>query len=115
MSYRTRGQSSGRVIAADGALVITDTDGVGHGAILISSTTAATKAATFSWGTPTDTLGGASFTIYMSARSDGAYTVGCTYGGSAGDVTFNAQHEAADFIRIGSTLYCTRLTGATFA
>lgn len=114
-NHRTRMQSSGRVVAADAALAITDADGVGDGTIIISSTTSATKTATFSFNTPTDTLGGPKFEVYMSARSDGAYAIAATYGGTAGTVTFNAQHEYARFARIGSTLYCTFLSGATFA
>lgn len=116
MSYRTRGQSSGRVLTANAALVITDTDCVGFGTIIIASTNTAAVAATFSWGTPSDDLGGGAFTVYMATRSSsGSYTIAATYGGTAGTVTFDAQHEAADFHRIGTTLYCTRLTGATFA
>lgn len=112
-SFLARGESRGRVIAADEALVIDETDGQ-NGTIIVSSTTG-TKAATFSWDTPTDTLGGGKFQVYCAARSGGAYTVACTYGGSAGTVTIDAQHEAPLFHRIGSTLYCLALGGSTFA
>jgi len=115
MSYRTRGQSSGRIVAADAALVITDNDGVGSGVILLAGSTTGTKAATFSWNSPSDTLGGASFTVFLEVRSGGAYTIGCTYLGVAGDVTLDAALERPTFHRIGSTLYCTGLGGATFA
>ena len=114
MSYRTRGQSSGRVIAADGALLITDIDGVGSGVILVSSTTG-TKTATFSWNAEADSLGGASFTIFCTARSGGQYDIACTYLGAAGTVTIDAALERPTFHRIGSTLHCTGLGGATFA
>lgn len=114
MSYRTRGQSSGREIAADGALLITDSDGVGCGTIRVSTTTG-TKAATFSWNAPADSLGGAKFDIYCYTASGGSYTVGCTYGITAGNVTIDALHERPTFQRIGSTLYCIALGGATFA
>lgn len=114
MSYRTRGQSSGRVIAADGALLITDNDGVGSGTILVSSTTG-TKTATFSWNAPADSLGGAQFTIFCTARSGGQYDIACTYLGSAGTVTIDAALERPVFHRIGSTLHCIGLGGATFA
>jgi len=114
MSFLTRSESRGRVLAADADLVIDETDGQGVGTIVVSSTTG-TKAATFAWDTPTDTSGGAKFKIYCAARSGGSYTVACTYGGSAGTVTIDAQHEAPEFVRIGSTLYCIDLGGSTFA
>lgn len=113
MSFLSRGEARGRVLAADAALVIDETDGQ-NGSIIVNSTTG-TKAATFSWSTPADTRGGAKFEITMHVRSGGSYTVACTYGNAAGTVTFDAQHEKAFFHRIGSTLYCTQLVGATFA
>lgn len=111
--HLSRSHSSGRSITADGALAITDADGV-NGTIIVSSTTG-TKAATFSWSTPVASAGGPKFQIYCAARSGGAYTVACTYGGTAGVVTIDAQHECPQFARIGSTLFCIALGGATFA
>lgn len=111
--YLSRGEAKGRVVAADAALVISEADGQ-NGTILVSSTSG-TKTATFSWSTPVDTNGGAKFQIYCSARSGGQYNVACTYGGSAGTVTIDAQHESPLFHRIGSTLYCIELNGSTFA
>lgn len=113
MSFLDRGEARGRVLSADAALVIDETDGQ-NGTIIVSSTTG-TKAATFTWNATVDTLGGAKFDIYCAARSGGSYTVACTYGGSAGAVTIDAQHENPHFHRIGSTLYCTALGGSTFA
>lgn len=107
---RAKRQKAGRVLAADAALVITDTDD----SIIVNSTTG-TKAATFNWTEQTTTLGGCKFEITMHVRSGGSYTVACTYGNAAGTVTFDAQHEKAFFHRIGSTVYCTQLVGATFA
>ena len=112
-SFLARGEARGRVLAADAALVIDETDGQ-MGTIIVSSTTGA-KAATFSWDTPTDTLGGAKFQIYCAARSGGSYTVACTYAGSAGTLTIDAANEAPVLHRIGSTLYCLDLGGSTFA
>jgi hypothetical protein len=111
--FLSRGESRGRVLAADAALVIDETDGQ-NGSIIVNSTTG-TKVATFAWDTPTSTEGGAKFEITCHVRSGGSYTVACTYGNAAGTVTFDAQHEKAFFHRIGSTLYCTQLVGATFA
>lgn len=115
MSYRTRGQSSGRIVASDAALLITDNDGVGSGVILLAESTTGTKAATFSWNAPSDALGGAAFTLFLLVRSGGSYTVACTYLGSTGTVTLDAALERPTFHRIGSTLHCTGLGGATFA
>lgn len=112
-SFLARGEGRGRVLAADAALVISESDGQ-NGSIILNSTTGA-KAATFSWQTAVDTLGGAKFEVTMHVRSGGSYTIACTYGNAAGTVTFDAQHEKAFFHRIGSTLYCTQLVGATFA
>lgn len=111
--HLSRGHASGRVLAADAALTITDADGQ-NGTIIVSSTTG-TKAATLTWLTPTASAGGPKFQIYCAARSGGSYTVACTYGGTAGTVTIDAQHECPQFARIGSTLYCTDLGGSTFA
>lgn len=108
----TRGkvQRAGRVLAADAALAITDTDET----IIVSSTTG-TKAVTFNWTEQTPTTGGCKFSIYCAARSGGSYTVACTYGGSAGTVTIDAQHEHPKFHRIDETVYCLDLGGSTFA
>lgn len=115
MSFLSRGEARGRVLTANAALVIDETDGQ-NGTIIVTSTDANTKAATFTWSTPVDTLGGAKFTIYCATRSSsGAYTVACTYGGSAGTVTIDATNEQPSFHRIGSTLYCIQLGGSTFA
>lgn len=113
-NHRTRGESAGRVVAADGALAITDADCFGCGTILVSSTTG-TKAATFSFTSPADTLGGGKFHVYCSARSGGSYTIAATYGGAAGTVTIDAANECPLFQRIGSTLYCIDLGGSTHA
>lgn len=113
MSFLARGEARGRVLAADAALLIAESDGQ-NGTLVLASTTG-TKAATFSWDATVDTDGGAKFEVYMATRSGGSYTVAATYGGAAGTVTFDAQHEYARFHRIGSTLYCTLLSGATFA
>lgn len=114
--HASRQHSAGRVIAANGALAITDEDGVGCGSILVSSTDANTKAATFTWRTPTADGGGAKFRIYCTARSStGSYTVACTYLGTAGTITIDAALESPEFHRIGSTLYCVALNGSTFA
>lgn len=113
-NHRTRGQSAARIIAANGALVITDADCYGGGTIMVSSTTG-TKTATFSFNTPTDTQGGGKFHIYCSANSGGQYDVAATYAGAAGTVTINAANECPLFQRIGSTLYCIDLGGSTHA
>ena len=115
MSYRTRGQSSGRIVAADAALVITDNDGVGSGVILLAGSTTGTKAATFSWNAPSDALGGAALTLFLEVRSGGSYTVACTYLAAAGTVTLDAALERPTFQRLAGVLYCTGLGGATFA
>jgi len=115
MSFLARGEARGRVLSANAALVIAESDGQ-NGTIILTSTNTATIAATFSWDATVDTLGGAKFEVYMQTRSSsGSYTIAATYGGSAGTVTFDAQHEYARFHRIGSTLYCVALIGATFA
>lgn len=111
--YLSRGQSSGRTIAADGALVISEVDGQ-NGTIRVSTTTG-TKAATFNWSTSVSAQGGAKFQIYCYTASGGSYTVACTYGITAGTVTIDALHECPQFHRIGSTLFCTALGGSTFA
>lgn len=113
-SFQARGQSAARLVDADDPLVLSDADGVGAGYIQLQSTTG-TKAATFNWSTPVDSLGGASFTLFLAVRSGGSYTVACTYLGSAGTVTLDAALERPTFHRIGSTLHCTGLGGATFA
>lgn len=113
MSYLARGHSAGRVIAADGALAITDDDGRGGmGTIIVSSTTG-TKTATFSFNSPVPDGGGPRFQIYCSARSGGQYNVACTYAGAAGTLVIDAANEAPIFHRIGSTLYCVALGGST--
>jgi hypothetical protein len=113
MSYLSRGGAAGRVLAADAALAITDADGA-NGTIIVSST-AATKTATFAFDADSDIAGGAKFMVYCAARSGGQYNIAATYGAVAGTVTLDAQHEFAIFQRIGTTLYCVQLTGATFA
>ena len=114
--HASRQHSAGRVLAANAALAINDDDGVGFGTIIVSSSDAATKAATFDWRTPVATGGGPRFQIECAARSStGSYTVACTYNGTAGTVTIDAAAEAPIFHRIGSTLYCVALGGSTFA
>lgn len=113
--HLSRLHPAGRVLAANAALAITDDDG-NYGTIIVTSTDAAAKAATFSWRSPTADGGGPKFKIYCATRSStGTYTVACTYGGAAGTVTIDATNEAPEFARIGSTLYCIALGGSTFA
>lgn len=112
MSYRARGQSSARTVAADGALLITDADGVGCGTIQVSSTTG-TKTATFSWTTPVDSLGGPRFTIFCTARSGGQYNIACTYLGVAGTLVIDAALERPEFHYYNGTLHCIGLGGST--
>jgi hypothetical protein len=112
-SFLARGEARGRTLAADAALVIAESDGQ-MGTIRVSTTTG-TKAATFAWAATVDTLGGARFQISCYTASGGAYTVACTYGITAGTVTIDALHECPQFHRVGSTLFCTALGGATFA
>jgi hypothetical protein len=112
-SFLARGEGRGRTLAADAALVISESDGQ-MGTIRVSTTTG-TKAATFAWAATVDTLGGAKFEIYCYTASGGSYTVACTYGITAGTVTIDALHEHPRFHRIGSTLFCLALGGATFA
>lgn len=114
MSYATRNHSAVRTLVADAALVITDADAKGFGTIRVS-TAAGTKAATFSWLAPADSLGGAKFQIQCYTASGGAYTVACTYGVTVGNVTIDALHESPVFHRVGTTLICLALGGATFA
>lgn len=111
--FLSRGEARGRTLAADAALVIDETDGQ-NGLIRVSTTTG-TKAATFTWAANVSAEGGAKFEIYCYTGSGGSYTVACTYGTAAGAVTIDAQHENPRFQRIGSTLYCIALGGATFA
>ncbi len=107
---RAKIQKAGRILAADAALVLTDTDNV----ILLNSTTG-TKVATFNWTETTTAYGGTQIDIVCIIRSGGAYTIACTYLGSAGTLTIDAALESPRLIRIGSTLHCIGLGGATFA
>ena len=108
----TRGkmQQACRILAADAALEITDTDST----ILLTSTTGA-KAATFNWTEQTTSRGGTKFDVVCIVRSGGSYTIACTYLGVAGTVTIDAALESPRFHRVGSTLHCIGLGGATFA
>lgn len=109
MSYLSRGQACGRVLAADAALLITEAD---NGTILLNSTTG-TKVATFSWAADVDAAGGAKFDVVCIIRSGGQYNIACTYLGVAGTLVVDAALESPRFHRIGSTLHCIGLGGST--
>ncbi len=106
-------QVAGRRVAADGALVIYETDGY----IQLDGTTGTTRAATFATtSVARSTLGGQRFQIRLAAASgSGAYTVACTAVGTAGTCTLDAANEAPVFQYIGSVLHLVELNGATWA
>lgn len=98
----------GRVVAADGALAITEADRT----ILLAASASGTKAATL-----TSARDGQRLSITLFARSGGSYTIAAsTADGTAGTVTLDAAGEGVDLVRVGSTWYVERLIGtATFA
>jgi len=98
-----------RILATDGALVMSDSDEV-----VLVGTTSGTKAAVLNFG-PAEPGGGARFTVSCDRFSGGAYTIACTRGVTAGVVTIDALGEAPSFQRIGGTLQLVALNGATFA
>lgn len=96
-----------RAIAANGALVISEDDTV----IKLSSTDAATKAATM-----TATYAGHRIRVRLDVRSStGSYTLAAKQGGTAGTVTLDAAAEVADLVYNGSAWEVELLSGATWA
>lgn len=99
--------SSGhRELAADAALTLAATDR----SVELNITTGTTVA------TMTATHTGHEVTVYAGIRSGGAYTLGCTRGATAGDVTLDAVGEGCIVKYNGSAWKLVALLGgATFA
>lgn len=103
-----------RTVAANGALVINPEDTY---IILLNSSDAATKTATFPTKGPADATGGPMCTVVLKLRSStGNYTIPCTNGAVVGNVLLDAAAEGAEFVRIGTVLHLVTLLGtATFS
>ncbi len=97
-----------RVLAANAAVVLLESDGV----IELESTDAAAKAVTMTALTP-DTM----IEAFMHTRSStGTYTLACNRGATSGNVTLDAAGEGCKLRRVGAVWRLIALYGgATFA